>query len=61
MDIELSLLSKLASIVVHADELIGPDGHVFDKDALRSALNDHEIKLWLETMSSLALAPVKRR
>lgn len=55
-----SLLCKLASIAVHADELASPHGHQFDADALRSALADPEVSAWLAAMTAAALAPVKR-
>jgi hypothetical protein len=39
-----SLLSKLGSIVVHAEELIDPiQSHHFDMVALKSVLNDPEV------------------
>lgn len=56
----ISLLCKLASIAVHADEFLSPDGHDFDRDALQSALADPEVKEWLAEMSKAALAPRKR-
>lgn len=55
-----SLLSKLASIAVHADELLSPDGHDFDRHALKSALGDPEVSEWLGQMDALAMIPRKR-
>lgn len=55
-----SLLCKLASIVVHADELSSEHGHEFDKVALQSAMNDPEVKSWIEAMTDAAMAPRKR-
>lgn len=55
-----ALLCKLASIVVHSDELASPTGHDFDRVALESALNDPEVKDWLAAMTASGMAPVKR-
>jgi hypothetical protein len=55
-----SLLCKLASIAVHADEYLSPDGHPFDRDALVSALTDPEVVEWVAAMSAAAMAPRKR-
>ena len=55
-----ALLSKLASIAVHAEEFLSPNGHQFDKDAIVALLADAEVKGWLEQMSAAALAPRKR-
>lgn len=54
------LLCKLASVIVHADEMTSPHGHEFDKVAFNSALNDPEVKEWIDTMTKMAMAPVKR-
>ena len=56
-----ALLSKLASIAVHADEYHSDDGHEFDLVALKSSLSDPEVKKWLDDMALLAMAPRKRR
>ncbi len=58
MNISISLASKLASAVVHADELTSPQGHQFDVDALRGIIKDPEVVAWLKSLG--ALAPVKR-
>lgn len=55
-----SLLCKLGSVVVHADEYHGDRGHPFDLVALMSALDDPEVREWLAGMRSLALIPEKR-
>jgi len=55
-----SLLCKLASIAVHADEFLSPDGHDFDRTALTSALADSEVQEWIAAMTTAALAPRKR-
>jgi hypothetical protein len=58
MEINDSLASKLASVVVHADEMLSPMGHGFDKTALEQACRDPEVKAWIESLGPLA--PVKR-
>jgi hypothetical protein len=55
-----SLLCKLASVAVHADEMLSNDGHEFDRLALGAALSDPEVREWLDTMTAAALAPRKR-
>lgn len=60
MDPSVSLLSKLGSIAVHADELLSPKGHPFDRHALRQLLDDPEVAGWLRAMDEMALLPVKR-
>ena len=55
-----SLLCKLASIAVHADELLSDDGHSFDRHALVAAISDPEVKAWIGEMTAAALAPRKR-
>ena len=54
------LLCKLASIAVHADELLSPLGHEVDKHALTQAMADGEVKEWLAAMGATGMAPVKR-
>lgn len=56
-----SLLVKLGSIAVHADELLSPDAHPMDQVALKSLLGDPEIVEWLKRMDEAALLPRKRR
>ena len=53
-----TLKAKLAAIVVHADELTGPDGHQFDAAAIRALVADAEVSAWVKSLG--ALAPVKR-
>lgn len=57
---EASLLVKLGSIAVHADEGLGSHGHQFDLNALSTLLSDPEVIDWLDAMGTLALLPVKR-
>lgn len=54
----LSLLSKLGSIAVHAEEFLSPKGHEFDLVALRSLIEDVEVKQWMKDMK--VYLPVKR-
>lgn len=55
-----SLLSKLGSILVHAEELTSEKGHVLDHYALKSLTDDPEVKDWLAQMQAAALLPLKR-
>lgn len=55
-----ALLAKLGSIAVHAEELLSPTGHGFDKVALESVMADPEVVEWMEGMRRLAMLPVKR-
>ena len=55
-----SLLVKLGSIAVHADEFFSPSGHIFDGDAMKALLDDAEVKTWLLEMQKMGLVPVKR-
>jgi len=54
----VSLLCKLGSIIVHADEMTEPGGHEFDHAALRTLLADPEVKAWIKGMG--AMLPLKR-
>lgn len=56
-----TLLCKLGSVIVHADELLSPRGHAFDKIAMESAIRDPEVLQWLEQMGKMAMIPLKRR
>jgi hypothetical protein len=56
-----SLLCKLASIAVHSDEMLSPNGHEFDRGALLGVLGDAEIKEWITSMTKMGMAPVKRK
>ena len=56
-----SLLVKLGSIMVHAEEMIDPvKGHEFDLSALKALLADPDVKTWRRRMSRMALLPVRR-
>lgn len=54
----IGLLAKLGSIVVHYEELLSPQGHSFDRHALKTLLDDPEVKDWLKGMGPYL--PVKR-
>ena len=58
LEIQLTLASKLASIVVYADEALSDDGHSFDFVAMRQAIADPEVQAWIKALGPLA--PVKR-
>ena len=51
---------KLASIAVHAGELVSPSGHHFDVSTIKSLLADPEVVAYLNTLRPLALLPVVR-
>lgn len=55
-----SLLSKLGSIAVHADEGLGSKGHQFDLAAISALVSDREVIDWLDAMGKMALLPVRR-
>lgn len=56
----ITLLVKIGSIAVHIDEILSPDGHIFDRHALESLQADPEVKEWIEQMTQMAFLPVKR-
>lgn len=55
-----SVLIKLGSALVHAQELLSPQGHAVDKAAFDSAINDPEVQGWIEQMDRMAFLPVRR-
>ena len=56
----VSLLVKLGSIAVHAEEHWSTTGHVFDRTAAEQLLQDKEVRAWLKAMNKMAMLPVKR-
>jgi hypothetical protein len=54
----LQLLSKLGSLIVHADETLSPDGRELDRRTFRDLLADPEVRRWMKAMGPLL--PVKR-
>lgn len=55
----LSLLIKLGSIAVHADEAFSTDGRNVDVDVTKGLIQDPEVRAWIKEMG--ALLPLKRR
>jgi hypothetical protein len=55
-----SILLKLGSIAVHVDEMLSPEGHAFDREAIKSLLGDAEVQAWLRDMDKMAYLPVRR-
>lgn len=55
-----TLLINLGSIAVHAEEMLSPKGHDFDVHALRTNLENAEVKEFIAAMQKLAFVPVKR-
>lgn len=55
-----SLVIKLASIAVHTEEAMSPDGHRFDWDTVKSLLADNEVRAFLDDPANAVYLPVKR-
>ena len=58
--ITMSLLTKLGSAVVHADEYLSPSTHPYDLAAFKQLIEDQEVQDFMTTMRSMALLPVRR-
>lgn len=56
---DIALLCKLASVVVHAEEMLSSNGHELDRIALQAAIDDPAVKQWIKDMGPLA--PLKRK
>lgn len=56
-----SLLIKLGSLIVHAEEFMSKDGHPLDKAAFDSVRGDPEVVAWFNYMNGMAFLPVKRK
>lgn len=56
-----SLLCKLGSVLVHADEMLQPHAHAFDKTTLQGLIDDPEIKEWRSAMDAMAMLPKMRK
>ena len=54
----LTLLSKLGSIAIHAEEMLSPTGLYVDRISLEGLLQDAEVVSWLKEMK--VYLPVKR-
>lgn len=50
---------KIASIIVHVQELLSSDGREIDRQALIPLVNDPDVVAWLKKFDK-ALLPVKR-
>ena len=57
--VDASLACKLASVVVHAQELLSVDGREADRIALQAVANDPDVVAWIKALGPLA--PLKRR
>lgn len=55
-----ALTIKLASIAVHADELLSPEGHDFDRGAIVGLLADPEVRAFLDDPANRVYLPLKR-
>jgi hypothetical protein len=55
-----ALLCKLGSIAVHAEELLSPGGHEFDRAALQTLFADTEVRARIAAMDEAAMVPKKR-
>ncbi len=56
-----TLLCKLGSILVHADEMLQPHGHEFDRTALLVLLADPDVVGWRKAMDGMAMLPKMRQ
>lgn len=56
----LSLEVKLGSVLVHVQELLSPEGHPVDRQALESLLSDPEVTAFQEALEAKALLPLRR-
>ncbi len=54
----ITLVCKLASVVVHAQELLDPaKAHHVDKVALQQAISDPAVRAWIAALGPLAPVP----
>jgi hypothetical protein len=51
---------KLASLVVHCEEMLSPGGHDFDRHAIQGLIADPEVRAFVATFDPVLL-PVKRK
>jgi hypothetical protein len=58
--IPLGTAIKLVSIVVHAEEMLSPDGHYFDKDVIAGLLRDPDVRAVLDDKRNAVFLPLKR-
>ena len=55
------LIVKLASIIIHYQELVSDDGSSFDQNAIDGLSEDPEVKECFEVLKNNALLPLKRK
>lgn len=58
--VSFTLLIKLGSIAIHIEELLSPKGHELDKEALKTLLEDKEVRIFLEDPKMKVFFPIKR-
>jgi hypothetical protein len=58
LDPSINLLCKLGSIAVHVEESLSKKGHALDVIAVKSLLDDAEVKQWIKDMG--VYMPLKR-
>jgi len=51
-EIDLATAVKLASLVVRCQEMLSPQGHAFDREAVRGLVEDAEIGRWLKSFDA---------
>ena len=56
----MTVLVKIGSAMVHADEMLSPTGDDYDKIALQSLINDPEVQSWIAAITKLGFVPLKR-
>ena len=54
----IGLLCKVVSVIGHLEEAMSDKAHKFDVVAMKSALDDPEVKKWIKDMG--VYAPLKR-
>ena len=55
-----SLTIKLACIAAHVEELLSPNGHEADREAIKGLLADPEVRAWLDDPKNAIFLPLKR-
>lgn len=61
-DVNLPVLVKLGSIMVHAEEVLGyaKDVHPADRAAIETLLTDPDVTAWRAQMDAASFLPKKR-
>ena len=60
MDIPITLVAKLGSLVVHVQEYLSRNSNPVDRSAIETIINDPEINAWVKELEKDALVAVKR-